>query len=151
MGSFFNADIITHTLTGTINKILILPDARIKARRIPEFVIEHITKPLTGSDKSLQVAYFNKDNETSLQTESQNALGPYTNFEQLLALINAADFIFGSDSLAIHLCHLLKKPHFILYPYNGSKNFFTPYALQNKYYLNFKEVNEKSFTFLSKQ
>jgi hypothetical protein len=150
MGAFFNADLITTSLTDTINKILILPDARITARRIPENVIEHIKAPLTETNKSLQVAYFNKNNEPSLQTESQNALGVYANFEQLLALINEADFIFGSDSLPIHLCHVLKKPHFILYPNNGSKNFFTPYVLQNKYYLNFKEVNENSFTFLSK-
>ena len=149
MGSFFNADIIP-TLTGTINKILILPDARITTRRIPENIIEHIKTAITGANKSLQVAYFSKNNDPSLQTESQNVLSSYTNFEQLLALINAADFIFGSDSLPIHLCHMLKKPHFILYPYNGSDNFFTPYALQNKYYLNFKEVNENSFSFLSK-
>jgi len=150
MGSFFNADIIIPTLTGTINKILILPDARITARRIPENVIEHIKTPLKGANKSLQVAYLNKGNEPLIQTDSQNALGSYSNFEQLLALINEADFIFGSDSLPIHLCHVLKKPHFILYPYKGSDNFFTPYALKNKYYLNFKEVNENSFNFLSK-
>ena len=150
MGAFFNANIIIPTLTGTINKILILPDARITARRIPEYVIEHVNTPLTGTNKSLQVAYFNSENEPSLQTESQKKLESYSNFEQLLALINEADFIFGSDSLPIHLCHVLKKPHFILYPCNGSDNFFTPYALQNKYYLNFKEVNENSFTFLSK-
>jgi hypothetical protein len=150
MGKFFNADLITATLKGKLNKILILPDARITARRIPENVIEHIKTPLTGSNKSLEIAYLNKDNEPSIQTELQNGLGSYTNFEQLLALINEADFIFGSDSLPIHLCHVLKKPHFILYPCNGSDNFFTPYALQNKYYLNFKEVNENSFTFLSK-
>jgi len=150
MGAFFNADLITPVLKGTLNKILILPDARITARRIPENVIEHIKTPLKGANKSLQVAYLNKDNEPSIQTDSQNALGSYSNFEQLLALINEADFIFGSDSLPIHLCHVLKKPHFILYPFNGSNNFFTPYALKNKYYLNFKEVNENSFTFLSK-
>ena len=150
MGAFFKADIIIPTLTGTLNKILILPDARITARRIPESVIEFIKTQLTGASKSLQIAYFNKDTEYKLQTESQNELISYANFEQLLALINEADFIFGSDSLPIHLCHLLKKHHFILYPNNGSKNFFTPYVLQNKYYLNFKEVNENSFTFLSK-
>ena len=150
MGSFFNADIIIPTLTGTINKILILPDARITTRRIPENIIEHIKTAITGANKSLQVAYFSKNNDPSLQTESQKELKSYTNFEQLLALINAADFIFGSDSLPIHLCHMLKKPHFILYPYNGSDNFFTPYALQNKKNLNFKEVNENSFNFLSK-
>jgi ADP-heptose:LPS heptosyltransferase len=150
IGAFFNANIIIPTLTGTINKILILPDARITARRIPENVIEHIKTPLKGANKSLQVAYLNKENEPLIQTDSQNALGSYSNFEKLLALINEADFIFGSDSLPIHLCHVLKKPHFILYPYNGSDNFFTPYALQNKYYLNFKKVNENSFNFLSK-
>ena len=150
MGAFFNSDIIIPRLTGTIIKILILPDARITARRIPKNVIEFIKTQLTGTNKSLQVAYFNKDNEPLIQTDSQNDLGSYINFEQLLALINEADFIFGSDSLPIHLCYVLKKPHFILYPCNGSDNFFTPYALQNKCYLNFKEINENSFTFLSK-
>lgn len=125
MGAFFKANIIIPTLTGTINKILILPDARITARRIPENVIEHIKTPLTGTNQSLQVAYLKKDNVPLTQTDSQNALGSYSNFEELLALINEADFIFGSDSLPIHLCHVLKKPHFILYPYNGSDNFYT--------------------------
>jgi len=150
MEAFFNTDLKTPLSIGSLNKVLIIPDARISARRIPENLIEHIKTPLKDTNKSLQVAYFNKPNKNSIQTESQSVLGSYANFEELLALINDADFIFGSDSLPIHLCHLLKKPHFILYPNNGSKNFFTPYALQNKYYLNFKEVNENSFTFLSK-
>ena len=150
MGAFFNADLITPLSIGTLNKVLIIPDARISARHIPEKLIGYIKSQLTSTNKSLQVAYFNKPNESILQTELQTKIISYTSFEQLLALINESDFIFGSDSLPIHLCHVLKKPHFILYPNNGSKNFFTPYVLQNKYYLNFKEVNENSFTFLSK-
>lgn len=150
MGAFFNADLITPLSIGTLNKVLIIPDARISARHIPEKLIGYIKSQLTSTNKSLQVAYFNKRNESILQPELQTKIISYTSFEQLLALINEADFVFGSDSLPIHLCHLLKKPHFILYPYNGSSNFFTPYTLQNKYYLNFKEVDENSFNFLSK-
>jgi ADP-heptose:LPS heptosyltransferase len=150
MGAFFNADLITPLSIGTLNIVLIIPDARISARHIPEKLIGYIKSQLTSTNKSLQVAYFNKPNESILQTELQTKIISYTSFEQLLALINEADFVFGSDSLPIHLCHLLKKPHFILYPYNGSSNFFTPYTLQNKYYLNFKEVDENSFNFLSK-
>jgi ADP-heptose:LPS heptosyltransferase len=150
MGTFFNTDLITASSISTLNKVLIIPDARISARRIPEKLIGYIKSQLTSTNKSLQVAYFNKPNESMVRNESQAEIISYTSFEQLLALINEADFVFGSDSLPIHLCHLLKKPHFILYPYNGSSNFFTPYALQNKYYLNFKEVDENSFNFLSK-
>ena len=150
MGAFFNTELKTPLSIGSLNKVLIIPDARISARRIPEKLIGYIKSQLISTNKSLQVAYFNKPNESILQTELQAETISYTSFEQLLALINEADFVFGSDSLPIHLCHLLKKPHFILYPYNGSSNFFTPYTLQNKYYLNFKEVDENSFNFLSK-
>jgi len=146
MGEFFKSTPYIPPSNGTINKILIVPDARITDRRIPENLIHYI-KTKIGSDKLLQVAYFDKANNNF---NKQNAFVSYSNFEELLTLINEADFVFGSDSLPIHLCHVLKKPHFILYPNNGSKNFFTPYALQNKYYLNFKEVDENSFNFLSK-
>ena len=93
----------------------------------------------------MQIAYFNKDNKTKLQTESQNELVSYANFEELLALINDADFIFGSDSLPIHLCNAIQKPHYILYPNNGSTVFFTPFSMANKCYANFDKFNAINF------
>ena len=145
MDDFFKSSISIHKPTSSINKVLIVPDARISARRIPENVIEFIKTQLTGTNKSLQVAYFNKDNEHKLQTESQNELVSYANFEELLALINDADFIFGSDSLPIHLCNAIQKPHYILYPNNGSTVFFTPFSMANKCYANFDKFNAINF------
>ena len=145
MGKFFKPSILIPKPTSSINKVLIVPDARINARRIPERVIEYIKTQLIGTNKSLQVAYFNKDNEHKLQTESQNELVSYANFEQLMALINDADFIFGSDSLPIHLCNAIQKPHYILYPNNGSTAFFTPFSIANKCYADFNKFSSSHF------
>ena len=145
MDDFFKSSISIPKPTSSINKVLIVPDARISARRIPENVIEFIKTQLTGTNKSLQVAYFNKDNEHKLQTESQNELVSYANFEELLALINDADFIFGSDSLPIHLCNAIQKPHYILYPNNGSTAFFTPFSIANNYYADFNKFSSTHF------
>ena len=145
MGNFFKSSISIPKPTSSINKVLIVPDARISARRIPENVIEYIKTQLTSANKSLQVAYFNKNNEHKLQTESQYELVSYANFEELLALINDADFIFGSDSLPIHLCNALQKPHYILYPNNGSTAFFTPFSIANKCYADFNKFSSTHF------
>ena len=145
MDDFFKSSISIPKPTSSINKVLIVPNARISARRIPERIIEYIKAQLIGTNKSLQVAYFNKDNESKLQTDSQNELVSYANFEELLALINNADFIFGSDSLPIHLCNALQKPHYILYPNNGSIAFFTPFSIANNYYSNFDKFSSTHF------
>ena len=145
MDDFFKSSISIPKPTSSIKKVLIVPDARISARRIPENAIDYIKTQLTGTNKSLQVAYFNKDNEHKLQTESQYELVSYANFEQLMALINDADFIFGSDSLPIHLCNAIQKPHYILYPNNGSTVFFTPFSMANKCYANFDKFNAINF------
>ena len=145
MGDFFISAAAMPKLPSSINKVLIVPDARISVRRIPENVIEYIKTQLTGTNKSLQVANYKKDNESKLQTDSQNELVSYANFEELLALINDADFIFGSDSLPIHLCNAIQKPHYILYPNNGSTAFFTPFCIANNYYADFNKFSSSHF------
>ena len=145
MDDFFKSSISIPKPSSSINKVLIVPDARISARRIPENVVEYIKTQLTGTKKSLQIAYFNKDNEQKLHTESQYELVSYANFEELLALINDADFIFGSDSLPIHLCNAIQKPHYILYPNNGSTAFFTPFSISNKCYADFDKFFSTHF------
>lgn len=145
MDDFFKSSISIPKSTSSIKKVLIVPDARISARRIPENIIEYIKTQLTGTNKSLQVAYFNKNNEHKLQTKSKNEVVSYANFEQLMALINDADFIFGSDSLPIHLCNALQKPHYILYPNNGSTAFFTPFSIENNYYADFDKFSSTHF------
>jgi ADP-heptose:LPS heptosyltransferase len=141
MGEFYKATSSIPPSNGTINKILIIPDARITARRIPENLIHYI-KTKIGLDKLLQVAYFDKANN---HFNKQNELVSYSNFEELLELINDADFIFGSDSLPIHLCNALQKPHYILYPKNGSSAFFTPFCIANNYYADFEKFTSLNF------
>ena len=141
MGEFFKSTLSIPPSNGTINKILIVPDARITDRRIPENLINYI-KTQIESDKLLQVAYFDKANN---HFNKQNALVSYSNFEELLTLINEADFVFGSDSLPIHLCNALQKPHYILYPKNGSSAFFTPFSIANNYYTDFEKFTSLYF------
>jgi hypothetical protein len=141
MGEFYKATPSISPSNNIINKILIVPDARITARRIPENLIHYI-KIKIGSDKLLQVAYFDKANNNF---NKQNELVSYSNFEELLTLINDADLIFGSDSLPIHLCNALQKPHYILYPKNGSSAFFTPFCIANNYYADFEKFTSLNF------
>ena len=141
MSEFYKATPSISPSNNIINKILIIPDARITDRRIPENLIHYI-KTKIGSAKLLQVAYFDKANN---HFNKQNELVSYSNFEELLTLINEADFVFGSDSLPIHLCNALQKPHYILYPKNGSSAFFTPFSIANNYYADFEKFTSLYF------
>jgi ADP-heptose:LPS heptosyltransferase len=141
MSEFYKATPSISPSNNIINKILIVPDARITDRRIPENLIHYI-KTKIGSAKLLQVAYFDKANNNF---NKQNELVSYSNFEELLTLINEADFVFGSDSLPIHLCNALQKPHYILYPKNGSSAFFTPFSIANNYYADFEKFTSLYF------
>ena len=116
------------------DNILILPDARLKKRNIPETFLSQIVTSLKNDKFKVDIAFFNKKSTTNFH---------YTNFNDLVSLIEASDFVIGCDSLPIHLCALFKKPHFILYPKNGKKNFFTPFALEKKYYCTFDETFPK--------
>lgn len=87
------------------DKMLILPDARLPKRVIPSSILSRIEG---------QVARFGSE---------------YSNFEQLIDLIQASDYVVAADSLPIHLAYLCRKPHYILYPDGGKLDFFTPDAL----------------------
>ena len=65
----------------------------------------------------------------------------YTNFEELIDLIQASDYIYTSDSLPLHLAYLCRKPHFILYPEGGKQDFFTPDALASKSFCSFTKFH----------
>ncbi len=114
----------------SIKKILILPTARITKRNIPASIINTIAA--THKDHSVNIAYFKN---------SKNGGLVYSNFSELVGLISDADFIYGADSLPIHLSYLLQKPHAIIYPEGGSHQFFTPFALDNAQHFNFNHFN----------
>lgn len=99
------------------DKVLILPDARLQKREIPSNVLVQIPG---------RVVRFGKD---------------YKNFEELIDLIQAADYIVAADSLPIHLAYLCRKPHYILYPDGGKQDFFTPDALASGSFSTFSQFS----------
>ncbi len=97
------------------DKVLILPDARLAKRVIPSSILSQIDG---------KVARFGVD---------------YSNFEQLIDLIQASDYVVAADSLPLHLAYLCRKPHFILYPDGGKQDFFTPDALASGSFSTFSQ------------
>ncbi len=71
----------------------------------------------------------------------------YHNFAELIALIQAADFIISADSLPAHLAQFLNKPHWILYNQKTNIEWITPYAQERGTYSCFHEF-EKLALFL---
>jgi hypothetical protein len=95
--------------------ILIFPDARLQKREIPYSILALIEG---------RIVRFGID---------------YTNFEELIGLIQEADYIYAADSLPLHLAYLCCKPHYILYPEGGKLDFFTPDALASGSYSTFNQ------------
>jgi len=105
----------SHALGDKKGNILIFPDARLKKREIPYSILAQIEG---------RVIRFGKD---------------YQNFEELIELIQSADYIYASDSLPLHLAYLCSKPHYILYPEGGKLDFFTTDALASGSYSTFNQ------------
>ena len=126
---FFEAQTPPIHLKQIVNQnILILPTARITKRNLPNTLVQKIKQKHVDLNDSVTIAHFNA-----------TVIGAvtYTNFSELVQLIKAADFVYGADSLPIHLSNLLQKPHYILYPESVTNQFFTPFALANNSYANF--------------
>lgn len=107
----------------TREKILIFPDARQAKKEIPRIVLQKLIKEQSLNGKKVSVARFNNTN--------QQELG-YSNFEELIDLIQASDFIISADSLPAHLAQAMNKPHSIFYNSKGVNRFCTPYFMQHK-------------------
>ena len=142
----------------TEGKVLILPDARIQKRNLPQELVQEIISLSNQKNYPVQVAYFKRVSQVNKNGKAETvqfktdlifAQKVYNNFSELIQLIQASDFVIGADSLPIHLSNLLGKPHFILYPNVVSKAFFTPFAIQNKYYSEFDKFEQDSIPFLS--
>jgi len=112
-------------------KLLIFPDSRLPAKNISSDVLDTIIQDQSNKGHIVQVAYFKS------QTNKHSV--SYNNFDELLKMIQDADFIIGADSLSIHLANLLNKPHFILYPKGFTQLFITPFALANQSFGTFEE------------
>ena len=97
---------------------------------IPESVIQLIAQK--HPDQIVDIAYFK---------EIKNGSIVYTNFSDLVHLIQQADYIYGADSLPIHLSYLLQKPHSIVYPSGLPHQFFTPHAVEQNAHFAFNSFN----------
>ena len=135
---------------------LLLPDARISKRNIPQEIVQSIIKEVNQRGANIQVAYFKRVSQVNrtgrpikvqMQTDLIFNQTVYNNFKELIQLIQEADFIIGADSLPIHLSQLLNKKHFILYPGGGSKAFFTPYTVARQYYCEFNKYQSTTIPY----
>jgi ADP-heptose:LPS heptosyltransferase len=155
---FFGHESNSKFINDNIEKkhFLLLPDARISKRNIPQEIIQSIIKEVNQRGASMQVAYFKRVSQVnktgrSIKVQMQTDLifnqTVYNNFKELIQLIQEADFIIGADSLPIHLSQLLNKKHFILYPSGGSKAFFTPYTVARQYYCEFNKYQSTTIPY----
>ena len=129
--TFEHLEILENKTSISNKKLLIFPDSRLPAKNIPSDVLDKIIQNQTNKGHNIQVAYFKS------QTNKHSV--SYNNFDELLKIIQDADFIIGADSLPIHLANLLNKPHFILYPKGFTQLFITPFALANQSFGTFEE------------
>ena len=74
----------------------------------------------------IKIARFNNTNKAELS---------YSNFTELITLIQDAGFIYTADSLPAHIAQLIATPHSIVYSFNGVNRFCTPFALDSKSYI----------------
>jgi ADP-heptose:LPS heptosyltransferase len=129
--TFEHLEILENKTNNSNKKLLIFPDSRLPAKNIPSDVLDTIIQDQTNKGHIVQVAYF------KFQTNKHSV--SYNNFDELLKMIQDADFIIGADSLPIHLANLLNKPHFILYPKGFTQLFITPFAIANHSFGTFEE------------
>lgn len=155
---FFGHESNSKFINDNIEKkhFLLLPDARISKRNIPQEIIQSIIKEVNQRGASMRVAYFKRVSQVNktgrpikvqMQTDLIFNQTVYNNFKELIQLIQEADFIIGADSLPIHLSQLLNKKHFILYPSGGSKAFFTPYTVARQYYCEFNKYQSTTIPY----
>ena len=106
--------------------VLIFPDARLKKKEISPTYIQKIVNQEINLIVQINIARFNNSNSAELS---------YSNFVELIALIDKADYIYTADSLPAHIAQLIGVPHSIVYTFKGVNRFCTPFALDNKSYI----------------
>ena len=121
---FKNKNANEYTASSKVNKVVLFPDSRLPKKNIPTSVIKRIQEQLAEKKIELQIAYF----KNKLQVSDLI----YHNFETLIQIIEEADFVIGADSLPVHICNLIQKPHYIIYPTGYTQLFMTPFVKLNK-------------------
>lgn len=130
---FFQNSNLELSISKNINKVLLFPDARLAKRIIPDSIIENAQSICSNKNYQFSIARF--------KTKKSTTDCIYENFNELIALLQSNDYIIGADSLPVHLCNLLNKPHFIFFPDNHPRNFVTPFAQLNNHYGEFNQYD----------
>lgn len=135
--TFFKVELPSMALS-TVQSILILPSSRQAKKNLPDASIVAIQKKhpdaqiTVGLFRSASPHYFPATDNPMKQTVH------YSSFEALIHLIQSYDFIYCPDSAQAHICQLLQKPHFMLYPNQYNLSFATPFVIKNKQYASFR-------------
>ncbi|MES2330180.1 MAG: hypothetical protein V4539_11300 [Bacteroidota bacterium] len=126
--------------------VLLIPDARMKNKSIDPQLTEKIHHSFAVAGSTVTTAFFR---EAPVGFKNKSIV--YRDFQELVNCINKADLIIGADSMPVHLCQFLEKPHYMLYPGHirryKRKQFFTPFVLRNGYYYSFEELHQRSSFF----
>lgn len=122
----------------TVQKILILPSSRQAKKNLPDKCIAAIQQK--HSDAQTAVGLFGSASPHHFPTtdDQMQQTVQYSSFEALINLIQSHDFVYCPDSAQAHICQLLQKPHFMLYPNQYHLSFATPFVIKNKQYASFR-------------
>lgn len=115
------------------DQVAIIPIARLKKRNFPKILVSELVKKVEVVGLNYKIY--------SYKNHSYINDCIYDNFTILINVIKNANLIICADSLQSHLCHLLKKNHFIFIPKDGKIDFLTPFAINYNYYDSFDKSN----------
>jgi hypothetical protein len=125
--NLFQTEYIYTKSTKINNSIVIFPDSRKKDKILSNYFIDKLQYSL--NNYNITIARFDKK-----KNNSNNIY--YTNFDELISIIDKADLIISSDSLPAHLAQYLEKPHFIMYNNNINHEWVTPFSkINNTFYI----------------
>jgi hypothetical protein len=125
--NLFQTEYIYTKSTKINNNIVIFPDSRKKDKMLSNYFIDKLQYSL--NNYYITIARFDKK-----QNNSNNIY--YSNFDELISIIDKADLIISSDSLPAHLAQYFEKPHFIMYNNNINHEWVTPFSnINNTFYI----------------
>lgn len=130
------------------NRILILPSSRQAKKNMPEACITAIQQKHLSAQ--ITVGLFTSASASQSPSQFSTTDNPikqtvhYSSFEALINLIQSHDFVYCPDSAQAHICQLLQKPHFMLYPNQFNLSFATPFVVQHHQYASFQHFIEAS-------
>jgi ADP-heptose:LPS heptosyltransferase len=118
-----------------INEVVIFSDSRKKEKELSSEIINSLANRLSPKFKVTFARFTNavlqRDNEIS-----------YSNFFDLVNIINNTSYVISSDSLPLHLASLLNKPHACIYNKIINKAWLTPYMENNKSFFLKSEIDK---------